>query len=62
MTLLALDLGTSMGWAAKSADGSITSGTAEFRNDRWQGETSAKRLARGDLCGTWLVRADCREA
>ena len=37
MGRLALDLGTHMGWAAKSTDGVITSGTAEFRNDRWQG-------------------------
>ncbi len=37
MSYLALDLGTRMGWAARAADGSITSGTGEFRNDRWQG-------------------------
>lgn len=37
MKMLALDLGTRTGWALRSADLSITSGTAEFRNDRWQG-------------------------
>ena len=34
--ILALDLGTTTGWALRSIDGSITSGTAEFRLDRWQ--------------------------
>ena len=36
-TILALDLGHRLGWALRSADGIITSGTAEFRQDRWQG-------------------------
>jgi Holliday junction resolvasome RuvABC endonuclease subunit len=35
-TLLALDLGTTTGWALRTADGATTSGTAEFRLDRWQ--------------------------
>jgi len=35
--VLALDLGTRSGWALRGRDGSITSGTVEFRNDRWQG-------------------------
>ena len=35
--ILALDLGTHTGWALRSADGTIASGTIEFRNDRWQG-------------------------
>ena len=35
--ILAIDLGTKTGWALRSADGQITSGTVEFRNDRWQG-------------------------
>jgi crossover junction endodeoxyribonuclease RuvC len=35
--ILALDLGTKTGWALRSADGHVTSGTVEFRNDRWQG-------------------------
>ena len=35
-TILALDLGTITGYAIASADGAITSGTAEFRLDRWQ--------------------------
>ena len=37
MTTLALDLGQKTGWALRSADGTITSGMAMFRNDRWQG-------------------------
>jgi len=37
MTILCLDLGHRAGWALRSADGIITSGTAEFRQDRWQG-------------------------
>ena len=37
MTILCLDLGHRAGWALQSADGIITSGTAEFRQDRWQG-------------------------
>ena len=35
--VLALDLGTRAGWALHGADGAITSGTAEFRTDRWTG-------------------------
>jgi Holliday junction resolvasome RuvABC endonuclease subunit len=35
--LLCLDLGTKTGWALQSSHGVITSGTAEFKNDRWQG-------------------------
>lgn len=35
--VLALDLGTKTGWALLGSDGRITSGTAEFKNDRWQG-------------------------
>ena len=35
-TILALDLGTITGYAIAGADGDITSGTAEFRLDRWQ--------------------------
>jgi Holliday junction resolvasome RuvABC endonuclease subunit len=35
-TILALDLGTVTGFAIAGADGSIASGTAEFRLDRWQ--------------------------
>jgi hypothetical protein len=35
--VLALDLGHRLGWAVRSVDGIITSGTAEFRQDRWQG-------------------------
>ena len=34
--ILALDLGTVTGFAIAGPDGAITSGTAEFRLDRWQ--------------------------
>jgi Holliday junction resolvasome RuvABC endonuclease subunit len=37
MKYLALDLGSQTGWAISAADGSVTSGTAGFKNDRWQG-------------------------
>jgi len=36
-TLLALDLGTTTGWALISADGLITSGTVSFRPSRYDG-------------------------
>lgn len=36
-TILALDLGTTTGWALRSSDGLITSGTASFRNGRFDG-------------------------
>ncbi|WP_127657424.1 hypothetical protein [Alexandriicola marinus] len=36
-TILALDLGTTTGWALRSSDGLITSGTASFRNSRFDG-------------------------
>ncbi len=36
-TLLALDLGTTTGWALRSADGLITSGTASFKPQRFDG-------------------------
>ena len=36
-TLLALDLGTTTGWALRSADGLITSGTVSFRPGRYDG-------------------------
>lgn len=35
--ILALDLGTSTGWALRSAEGLITSGTASFRPGRYDG-------------------------
>jgi hypothetical protein len=35
--ILALDLGQRTGWALAAPDGGITSGTEEFRHDRWQG-------------------------
>jgi RNase H-fold protein (predicted Holliday junction resolvase) len=36
-TILALDLGTTTGWAVQSADGSITSGTQQFKPQRFEG-------------------------
>lgn len=35
--MLCLDLGTTSGWAIRTAQGLVTSGTACFKNDRWQG-------------------------
>src|SRR5690606_38751638 len=35
--ILALDLGTTTGWALRTADGLITSGTASFRPGRFDG-------------------------
>ncbi|WP_419799682.1 MAG: crossover junction endodeoxyribonuclease RuvC [Terasakiella sp.] len=37
LKILALDLGTKTGWAVCLPDQTITSGIAEFKNDRWQG-------------------------
>ena len=36
-TILALDLGTTTGWALCSSDGAITSGSASFRPQRFEG-------------------------
>jgi hypothetical protein len=36
-TILALDLGTTTGWALQAADGLITSGTVSFRPGRYDG-------------------------
>jgi len=36
-TLLAIDLGTTTGWALRSTDGLITSGTISFRPSRYDG-------------------------
>jgi Holliday junction resolvasome RuvABC endonuclease subunit len=36
-TLLALDLGTTTGWALNARDGSITSGSASFKPQRFEG-------------------------
>ena len=36
-TLLALDLGTTTGWALHAHDGSITSGSASFKPQRFEG-------------------------
>ncbi|NOX73476.1 MAG: crossover junction endodeoxyribonuclease RuvC [Alphaproteobacteria bacterium] len=36
-TVLALDLGTTTGWALRSADSLITSGTASFKPNRYDG-------------------------
>ena len=37
LVMLSLDLGTKTGWAVRLSDRTVTSGTAEFKNDRWQG-------------------------
>jgi Holliday junction resolvasome RuvABC endonuclease subunit len=37
LTILALDLGTTTGWALRTRDGSITSGTHTFRPQRFEG-------------------------
>jgi Holliday junction resolvasome RuvABC endonuclease subunit len=37
LIVLALDLGAKTGWALAGSDRAITSGTVEFKNDRWQG-------------------------
>ena len=36
-TILALDLGAKTGWALHGKDQAITSGTVQFKNDRWSG-------------------------
>ena len=36
-TILALDLGTTTGWALRTPDGAITSGTQSFRPQRFEG-------------------------
>ena len=36
-TILALDLGTTTGWALRSGDGTITSGTMSFQPGRFEG-------------------------
>ena len=36
-TVLALDLGAATGWALRTRDDHVTSGTVIHRNDRWQG-------------------------
>ncbi len=37
ITILALDLGTNTGWALSSRDGTITSGTEQFKPHRFEG-------------------------
>lgn len=37
MTILALDLGTTMGWAIRQSDGMIASGNESFRPGRYEG-------------------------
>ncbi|WP_437176764.1 hypothetical protein [Pseudoponticoccus marisrubri] len=49
--LLALDLGTTTGWALRAADGLITSGTVSFRPSRYDG--GGMRYVR---CRAWLER------
>ena len=36
-TILALDLGTTTGWALRGSDGHITSGAESFRPQRFEG-------------------------
>ncbi|MFC7333066.1 hypothetical protein [Rhodocista pekingensis] len=36
-SILALDLGTVLGWALRASDSTIVSGTEAFRQDRWSG-------------------------
>lgn len=36
-TILALDLGTTTGWALRTRDGAVTSGTQSFRPQRFEG-------------------------
>jgi Holliday junction resolvasome RuvABC endonuclease subunit len=52
-TLLALDLGTTTGWALRAADGLITSGTVSFRPSRYDG--GGMRYLRFT---TWLTEID----
>ena len=37
LVMLSLDLGSKTGWAVRLSDRTVTSGIAEFKNDRWQG-------------------------
>ncbi len=37
LVMLSLDLGSKTGWAVRLSDRTVTSGTVEFKNDRWQG-------------------------
>ena len=50
-TILALDLGTTTGWALRSRDGLITSGTVSFKASRYDG--GGMRYVR---FRAWLVR------
>ena len=51
-TLLALDLGSKLGWAIRLPDASITSGTVEFRPGRFEGGGMAWLRFRSWLDGT----------
>lgn len=53
-TLLAIDLGTTTGWALKSQDSLITSGTVSFRPSRYDG--GGMRYLRFQ---NWLGEMDC---
>jgi hypothetical protein len=52
-TILALDLGTTTGWALRSFDGLITSGTVSFKPGRYDG--GGMRYLR---FSTWLTELD----
>lgn len=51
--ILALDLGQHTGWAVRSRDGAIASGTYKFRSDRFEGGGMAWLRFR-----SWLVDID----
>jgi hypothetical protein len=52
-TILALDLGTTTGWALRAHDGLITSGTVSFRPGRFDG--GGMRYLR---CTSWLTELE----
>ncbi len=52
-TILALDLGTTTGWALRTRDGAVTSGTQSFRPQRFEG--GGMRFLRFKR---WLVDAE----
>jgi len=49
--VLALDLGTTTGWALRSQDGGITSGTMTFKPSRFEGGVSVAASAHCDAGG-----------
>jgi hypothetical protein len=53
VAVLALDLGQKTGWAVRSADGAVASGTAEFKPGRFEGGGMVFLC-----CGVWLQEVD----